>query len=58
MRRRAIEAEAAARGFIPVDGLKLVPPVAACYSDTYLHPNDLGFSYYYENLRKIIDASV
>ena len=58
MRRRALEAEAAARGFIPVDGLKLVPPVPACYSDTYTHPNDLGFAYYYENLLKVIDANV
>ncbi len=58
MRRRAIEAEAELRGFIPVDGLKLVPPVARCYSDTYLHPNDLGFGYYFENLVKIIDSSL
>ena len=45
---KAIESE----GFIHIDGLSLVPPCPELYSDKYLHPNALGFSFYSENLIK------
>ena len=36
-------------GFIHIDGLKLVPPMADCFTDN-VHPNEQGFSFYAENL--------
>lgn len=54
-KRRMIEREAAARGFEVVSGLELVPPRAEFFADTYLHPNDLGFGLYAENLIRILD---
>ena len=49
-RRKFIESEARARGFYAIDGLTLLIPDPSFYSDRYLHPNDLGFSVYAENL--------
>jgi hypothetical protein len=54
-RRELIEAEASVRGFVPVSGLLMVPPIDDCFADRYLHPNDFGFGYYYENLVRVID---
>jgi len=51
-KRDMVEAEAKARGFYVVNGLKLVPPLDDFYADRYLHPNDLGFGLYAENLIK------
>lgn len=51
-KREMVENEAGERGFFVIDGLKLVPPVADFYADQYLHPNDLGFGLYAENLIK------
>ncbi len=51
-KREMVENEASARGFCVIDGLKLVPPIADFYADQYLHPNDLGFGVYAENLIK------
>ena len=51
-KRDMVEAEAEARGFYVVNGLKLVPPLDDFYADRYLHPNDLGFGLYAENLIK------
>ena len=39
-------------GFTHIDGLNLVPPRPELFKDEYLHPNDLGFSFYSENLIK------
>lgn len=50
--RRYVEQLARERGFFAIDGLTLVPPIPAMYNDKYLHPNDLGFSLYTENLIK------
>jgi hypothetical protein len=47
--RALIAAEAEKRGFIYVDGLSFVPPLDEFFTDG-LHPNDLGFSLYTENL--------
>lgn len=54
-KRKMIEREAEARGFEVVDGLTLVPPRPELFADTYLHPNDLGFGVYAENLIKYLD---
>ena len=40
----------AQKGLILIPGLSLVPPLPMYYQDTYLHPNDLGFAVYAENL--------
>ena len=37
-------------GLTHVDGLELVPPIPSLFADEYLHPNDLGFSLYAQNL--------
>ena len=37
-------------GFEHIDGLTLVPSCPELFQDEYLHPNDLGFSFYSENL--------
>ena len=43
--------EAEKHGFIHINGLELVPPDPAFFADaTPLHPNDLGFGIYAENL--------
>ena len=47
--------EPEARGFEVISGLELVPPRAELFADTYLHPNDLGFGVYAENLIKKLD---
>ena len=52
--RKAIAAEAEKYGFVHVDGALLVPPVAELYTDG-LHPNDIGFSIYAENLIRIME---
>lgn len=54
-KRKMIEREAAARGFEVISGLELVPPRAELFADTYLHPNDLGFGVYAENLIKKLE---
>lgn len=47
--RRVIIETAAKYGFTHIDGLTLVPPMECVLADG-LHPNDLGFSFYSENL--------
>ncbi len=54
-KRKMVEREAVARGFEVISGLDLVPPRPEFFADTYLHPNDLGFGVYAENLIKFID---
>ena len=54
-KRKMIEREADARGFEVISGLELVPPRAELFADTYLHPNDLGFGVYAENLIKKLE---
>lgn len=41
-------------GFFHIDGYKLVPHSPDYFNDGYLHPNDIGFSYYSENLIKYL----
>ncbi len=54
--RRIVAETAESLGLIHVDGLTLVPPVAALYNDGYLHPNDAGFALYTEHLIKEIES--
>lgn len=50
-----IRAEEEARGFTVIDGLELVPHAPDFYHEDRLHPNDLGFSFYAQNLiRRIL----
>lgn len=46
--------EAAKRGFTVIDGLSLMSPMPEFFRDAYLHPNDLGFSLYAENLIAVL----
>ena len=55
-RRIFIENEAKARGFFAISGLSMVPPIRDFYADGYLHPNDLGFAIYAQNLIKFIES--
>ena len=51
--RRVIIETAEKYGFEHIDGLTLVPPMECLLADG-LHPNDLGFSFYSENLIKYL----
>ena len=57
-KRKMVEDEAEKRGFRVISGLKLVPPVADFFADKYLHPNDLGFGVYAENLIKELSTII
>ena len=52
--RKVFIRECEAHGFIHIDGYSLVPHVPFYLNDGYLHPSDLGFSFYSENLIKIL----
>lgn len=42
-------------GMTHIDGLTLIPPIPEFFEDKYLHPNDLGFGIYTQNvLREIV----
>ena len=57
-KRCMVEDEARKRGFFVIEGLNLVPPRSEFYADKYLHPNDLGFGVYAENLIKILNKFI
>lgn len=48
--REVIIHEAQKHGFVHIDGYSLVPHMTEYFQDGYLHPNDLGFALYGENL--------
>lgn len=52
--RAFIHDEAQKRGFTVVDGFTLVPHRKEYYEDLRLHPNDMGFALYAQNLIKTI----
>lgn len=53
--RAVIIDEALAHGFVHVDGLELVPPLPELFTDPNpLHPGDLGFGIYAENLIRVM----
>lgn len=45
-----VKEEAERLSLTHIDGLYLVPPMPEFFADEYLHPNDLGFGVYAENL--------
>ena len=47
--RAIVKSVAEEMGFIHIDGLKLVPPMKEYFFD-HVHPNEVGFSFYAENL--------
>ena len=55
--RKAIADTAEKNGFVHIDGSLLVPPINALYTDG-LHPNDIGFSLYAENLVAEIEKHI
>ena len=48
--------EAASLSLTVIDGLSLVPPNPEFFADGYIHPNDLGFGLYAENLIKVLNT--
>ncbi len=52
-----IRAEEEARGFTVIDGMTLVPHDRRFFREDVLHPNDLGFSFYAENLIKAMETA-
>ena len=51
---KALSDLAAQKGFLTVDGFRLTPHHPDFFADQYLHPNDLGFAFYAENLLNIL----
>lgn len=56
--RKVLIKQCEVHGFNHIDGYTLVPHSPAYFSDGYLHPNDLGFSLYAENLIKLLCNSL
>ncbi len=50
--------EEESRGFTVIDGQSLVPHSPQFYQDDCLHPNDLGFSLYTENLIQALEKEI
>lgn len=53
--RKAISEEAAKRNMVVIDGVGMVPHRSEYFADEYLHPNDMGFALYAQNLLKILN---
>ena len=53
-----VREEAEALGLCVIDGLSLVPPIPEFFADEYLHPNDLGFGVYAENLIRALSKKI
>jgi len=51
----AVKNAAKANGFEVIDGMGLVPHITEFFKDAHLHPNDLGFGLYAENLIKALN---
>lgn len=52
--RKVIIAEVEKHGFIHVDGMALCPHSPEYYTDGSVHPNDLGFAIYTQNLIRLM----
>lgn len=52
--RKVLIAQSQAHGFTHIDGYTLIPHCPDYLNDGYLHPSDLGFSLYAENLIKFL----
>lgn len=53
--RRQLAEIMAAHGCIIVDGMKAVPHVPEFFADYRLHPNDLGFAFYAQEMIRVIN---
>ena len=53
--REVISEEAAKRNMIIIDGVGMVPHRTEYFADEYLHPNDMGFALYAQNLLKVLN---
>ena len=54
--RAVVIQEAERLGLIHIDGLELVPPLPEFFADKYLHPHDMGFGVYAEQLISRLQA--
>ena len=52
--RKALQNLAKENGLFVVDGISLSPHISDFFADQILHPNDLGFGFYAENLLKAL----
>jgi len=55
---KALQALAKESGLYVVDGLPLTPHISDFFADQILHPNDLGFGFYAENLLRAIKEKI
>ena len=53
-----VKEEALAHGFNLIDGFTLVPHIPEFFGDERLHPNDIGFAVYSENLCRVLDKFI
>lgn len=53
--RRMITEEAQRWNMVVIDGSGMVPHRSEYYADEYLHPNDIGFALYAQNLLRVLD---
>ena len=51
---KALQSLAKENGLFVVDGISLTPHISDFFADQILHPNDLGFGFYAENLLRIL----
>ena len=49
-----VREQATSHGVTVIDGIPMVPHIPEFFSDGYLHPNDLGFGIYAENLIRVL----
>lgn len=56
--RKVIAEEAAKRNMIIIDGLTMVPHRSEYFADAFLHPNDMGFMLYAQNLLKVLNCKM
>lgn len=52
--RNAVAQEAQKRNMVVIDGLSMIPHRIEYFADGFLHPNDMGFSLFAQNLTKAL----
>jgi len=53
-----VKAEIEKQGMLLIEGEKLVPHLPEFFEDGFLHPNDIGFGIYAQNLAAEIVAKI
>lgn len=53
--RKMVAAEAAKRNMIIIDGYDMIPHRSEYFDDGFLHPNDMGYALYAQNLVKALN---